>query len=129
MTSVLTNALLTEMKLMVLLKIVLKKVKKDVIIVCMRSKAIVVKSKAELRPIPETIRRIFGTVETPPVLPDKQPETQKNISHRARKELLGLTKELRKIDPKSKKVDYEQRDGFKLYLYGLRGNAKRRKGC
>lgn len=117
------------MKVIVLLKIVLKKVNKDVIIVYMRSKATVVKSKAELRPIPETIRRIFGTVETPPALPDEQPETQKTISHRSRKELLGLTKELRKIDPKGKKVDYEQYDGFKLYLYGLRGNAKRRKGC
>lgn len=116
---------LTEMKVIVLLKILLKKVKKDVIIVYMKSRTSVTKPKAEFLPIPETIRRIFGTVETPSVLSDEQSKTQKTISHRAKKELLDFTKALQKIDPKGKEVKYEQHDGIDFYLYNLQRTTQK----
>lgn len=90
----------------------------------MKSKSTVVKTKAESQPIPKAVQEVFGTVETPLVLPDEQPKPTKTISRLSRGELLGLTKELQKINPKGKRIDCEAYKDFFLHLFAKRKQYK-----
>lgn len=77
----------------------------------------VIKRKPNIPPLPKAIEEVFGNVEVPRRLPDKQPRRPRTISSKARRELLDFTKELRKVKPTSKIHDCETQNGITCQLY------------
>ena len=77
----------------------------------------VVKQQPNISPLPKAIEEVFGKTELPDTLPDEQRLEPETISHRARKGLLDLTKELRKVAPTDNEVSCEVQNGITLQLY------------